>query len=195
MAFAPEFELKFALKSAAMTLVMLATLSAAAPAAEWSMVSEESELAFAAFYEGEEAPGKFDSFDAALSFEPETGEGSLAVTVDLASVDMFSADINAEIVKPEWLDAVGAREAVFESTSIEAIGDGAYVARGTLSIKGFARDVEAPFRWREDGDRAVLEGETTVDRTTFGIGMGEWEEGPIGTAIAVRYTVLFERAE
>ncbi len=191
MAFAPGF----ALKSAALTLVMLATLSAAAPAAEWTMVPEDSELAFAAFYEGEEAPGKFDSFDAALSFVPATGEGSLTVTVDLASVDMFSADINAEIIKPEWLDAAGAREAVFESTRIEAAGDDTYAAHGTLTIKGFSRDVEVPFRWREDGDGAVLEGETTVDRTAFGIGMGEWEEGPIGTAIAVRYMVAFRPAE
>lgn len=191
MAFAPGF----ALKSAALTLVMLATLSAAAPAAEWTMVPEDSELAFAAFYEGEEAPGKFDSFDAALSFVPATGEGSLTVTVDLASVDMFSADINAEIIKPEWLDAAGAREAVFEGTRIEAAGDDTYVAHGTLTIKSFSRDVEVPFRWREDGDGAVLEGETTVDRTAFGIGMGEWEEGPIGTAIAVRYMVAFRPAE
>lgn len=179
----------------ASAFLLLASLCTATPAAEWTMVPEESELAFAAFYEGEEAPGKFDRFDAALSFEPETGEGSLTVTVDLASVDMFSADINAEIVKPEWLDAVGAREAVFQGTRIEAAGDEAFVAHGTLTIKGFSHTVEVPFRWREDGDGAVLEGATIVDRTTFGIGMGEWEEGPIGTTIAVRYMVAFRPAE
>ena len=74
--------------------------------------------------------------------------------------------------------------AIYTSESIEAGGDGGYVAEGHLDLKGLRLPLAVPLQWRESDGRAEMRGELVIDRTRFNVGSGEWATGePIGTGV------------
>jgi polyisoprenoid-binding protein YceI len=178
-----------------LTVVALAWASAA-NGADWKMDPAGSRLEFTATYEREAAPGIFKQFDTRLRFDPQRPEGSeLHVTVALASADMNSSDVNVAIRDPDWFDVARFPQAEFRATDIRRAQPGRYLARGVLNLKGVKRELEVPFSWNTSGDAATLEGELTLNRTTFNIGIGEWATGsPIGLDIKVKYRVKLRRA-
>jgi len=161
------------------------------PAGDWEMVADRSNLRFAATYEGQPAPGEFGELDVDLRFDPDAPErGHLKVRVPLGSADMGGAEVNRAIREPAWLNLAEFERAVFVSDAIRAQGEDRFLAVGELRLKGTKEPVEVPFHWHRKDERAVLEGETTIRRTRFGIGTGEWATGdPIGLDIRVRYKV------
>src|SRR5215470_11324549 len=146
-----------------------------AAAADWKMDPGGSRLEFVATFEKNPAPGVFKEFDTRLSFDPEKpAGGSLHVTVKVTSADMNIPDVNKEIRNKDWFDYSGFPRAEFHSTDLRRDGKG-YVARGTLELKGVKQPVEVPFTWTASGDGALMEGELTLKRGVFGIGLGEWK--------------------
>ncbi|MEJ8567492.1 YceI family protein [Elongatibacter sediminis] len=160
----------------------------------WRSVATPSRLAFEARYEGAAAPGLFHRFDVCAVFDPrDPVTGTLTVTVDVTSADMDSGDLNQAITEPVWFDSGTHPRARFVSESIEVAENGAFVARGTLRLKGVTRPIDVPFSWQIDGERARLRGALSLQRTEFGIGSGEWSaDGPIGHEVNVRYDVSLE---
>jgi polyisoprenoid-binding protein YceI len=70
--------------------------------------------------------------------------------------------------------------ALFRSTSIRSLGDGRYVAKGTLSIRNRERDIELQFvRSETTAEKMLIDGSLLIHRTEFGIGGGEWNEGGV----------------
>ena len=166
-----------------------------AEASSWQPLGAQSSLGFVATYEGDPAPGVFHVFRAALNFDPgRPTKGNLQVRVDLASADMRSADINAAIHGPLWLASASRRWAEFDSSDIRRSGPHRYVATGVLTLKGHRGTIAVPFSWTLQGDEAVLEGMTSVDRTVFDVGSGEWARpDQIGVHITLHYRVAFRR--
>jgi polyisoprenoid-binding protein YceI len=160
-------------------------------AADWAMDRTTSTLSFVARYEGAPAPGRFRNFDIQLRFDPRRPEqGHLQVSVDVASVDMESADINAAIRGAEWLNVERHRRAEFDSRQISRDQAGSYLAQGTLRLKGIERKLVVPFVWRSSGPSATMTGHFHLDRTAFHIGTGEWSDGTtIGLEVEVRFEV------
>ncbi len=163
----------------------------AAPAGDWEMVPERSELRFTATYEGQPAPGEFGELDVDLRFDPDSPEsGHLRVRVALGSADMGGAEVNQAIRDRAWLNLAEFDRAVFVSDAIRAQGEDRFLAVGELRLKGRKEPVEVPFHWHREDDRAILRGEVTIRRTRFGIGTGEWATGdPIGLDVQVRYKI------
>src|SRR5213594_3030563 len=155
---------------------LLAFAPRPAHAGDWKMDPAGSKLEFIATFEKAAAPGEFKEFDARLRFDPDKPAGSrLEVTVKVTSADMNVADVNKEIRGKDWFDYAGFPQAEFHSTDLRRIEGNRYVARGTLTLKGVRQQVEVPFSWTGAGDGAVMEGEFTLQRGTFGIGLGEWK--------------------
>lgn len=181
------------------TAVLAASLALAvadpARAAQWTMEAAASRLEFAATFEKAAATGVFRTFDARLRFDADKpAEGQLEVTIAVDSADMNSAEVNRAIGGPEWFDFARHPRAGFRAADIRRTGTQRYLARGTLDLKGARRTVEVPFTWTETGDAARLEGELVVDRTTFGIGTGEWAATRvIGADVRIRFDVRLRR--
>lgn len=177
------------------SVVVVGCLSFPVFAASWQPVAGEGRLAFVATYEGAQAPGVFHDFETTLTFDPDHPEaGRLQVRVDLGSADMRSADINEAIHGPSWLAVTSDRWAEFDSTAIRPSGSHRFIATGTLTLKGNRHPVQVPFTWTEQGGGAVLEGSTTVDRTAFDVGSGEWARpDEVGVKVEVRYHVVFRQ--
>jgi polyisoprenoid-binding protein YceI len=185
------------MKNILVLCVFLAASPASFPvrAADWKMDPSASKLEFVATFEKNPAPGVFKEFDARLSFDPaKPAGGSLHVTIKVASADMNIADVNKEIRNKEWFDYSGFPQAEFHSTDLR--GDGKrYVARGTLTLKGVKQALEVPFTWAPSGDGATMEGELTLKRGDFGIGLGEWKAtDTIGADVKVKFKVKLKKA-
>jgi len=176
--------------------LLAANAFAVASAADWKMDPTGSRLEFAATFEKAPAPGVFKEFDARLRFDPDKpGSGALDVTIDVASADMSSADVNAAIRGPEWFDFAKFPRAEFHATEIRRVGADRYLARGKLSLKGATQAVEVPFKWTPSADGATMEGEFVVKRGAFGIGTGEWSATDvIGADVNVKFLVRLRKS-
>ena len=166
-----------------------------AQAADWKMDPAGSKLEFIATFEKTPAPGEFKEFDARLRFDPEKpAGGSLDVTIKVTSADMNIPDVNKEIRGKDWFDYAGFPKAEFHSTDLRRDGK-RYVARGTLTLKGVKQPVEVPFTWTAAGGGAAMEGEFTLKRGAFGIGLGEWKAtDTIGADVKVKFKVKLRKA-
>ena len=69
-----------------------------------------------------------------------------------------------------------------------------FVADGTLDLRGVKKPVSLPFGLKIDGDTATARGVTTLDRTAFGVGQGEWAStDQIGGKVKVSFTITAKR--
>jgi polyisoprenoid-binding protein YceI len=166
-----------------------------AQGADWKMDPRGSKLEFIATFEKTPAPGVFKEFDARLRFDPDKPAGSsLDVTIKVTSADMNIADVNKEIRGKDWFDYAGFPQAEFRSTDLRRTEGNRYVARGMLSLKGVKQPVEVPFTWTASGDGAAMEGEFTLKRSVFGIGLGEWKgSDTIGADVIVKFKLKLRK--
>ena len=180
-----------------LSLLSLCGLLLAVPAlaADWKTDPAGSKLEFIATFEKTPVPGVFKEFDARLRFDPDKpAGGSLDVAIKVASADMNIPDVNKEIRGKDWFDYAGFPQAEFHSTDLRRSGGNRYVARGTLVLKGVKQAVEVPFTWTGSADGAVMEGEFTVKRGAFGIGLGEWAAADvIGADVKVKFKVKLRK--
>jgi polyisoprenoid-binding protein YceI len=176
-------------------LVLAFTGPAQAQMQDWRMDPAASRLEFIASFEKVEAPGLFREFDTRLRFDPDKPAGGrLEVTIRVSSADMNSADINNAIRGPEWFDFARFPQAEFRSSDIQRVAANRFIARGTLVLKGMQQAVEVPFTWQASRDAPVMEGETTLRRGLFGIGLGEWKATDvIGADVRVKFRVRLRK--
>lgn len=138
-------------------------------------VQKGATLGFAATWSGSSIEGRFQRWTADIQFSPEALDRSkVTVGVDLASAETGDAQRDASLTGEEFLDTAGHPKAVFTATKFRKTGEGRYVADGSLDLRGVKKPLSLPFSLKIDGDTATASGVTTLDRTTFGVGQGEW---------------------
>jgi len=184
-------------RRAALVAVGLCAAAAGAEPTTWTSAPASSALTFTAGFEGAPAPGAFRRFDASvrLGGEPPRPVG-VDVTVATTSVDMGSDDVNRAIRGPDWFDVERHPVARFAASDVQATAPGRYVAIGTFTMKGVTQPLRVPFEWNAKGDGATMSGEFVVDRTTFGIGTGEWRSTKqVAGDVKVQFSVRLRKAE
>ena len=140
----------------------------------WS-VQKGATLGFAAAWSGASIEGRFQRWTADIQFSPEALDRSkVTVGVDLASAETGDAQRDASLTGEDFLDTADHPKAVFTATKFRKTGEGKYVADGSLDLRGVKKPLSLPFSLKIDGDTATASGVTTLDRTTFGVGQGEW---------------------
>jgi polyisoprenoid-binding protein YceI len=173
--------------------LVLAFLSAPARAA--GVVVAKSEIAFTMKQMGVNFDGRFKQWKADIVFAPNALDKSKAdVDVDLGSLDLASADSEAEAKGPLWFNTAKFPVAHFASTSIKSVGGDRYEIAGKLSIKGITRDCVVPIVVKPDssGNR-IAEGGFSLKRLEYRIGEGEWADtGTVADDIRVRVRMVLE---
>lgn len=175
--------------------------SASAPAEEESappgwQVLPGGTLAFQATVNGETVDGTFGNWSADIVFDPAQPEtGSIAVRIPLLSVSSGD-DTRDTMLKGEDFFGTGTTTAQFHSTSIRPSGPGRFVAAGTLAINGVKRPLSLAFGLKVAGNKARAEGSTTLDRTAFGVGKGQWADtGQIAGPVKISFAFDARRGE
>jgi polyisoprenoid-binding protein YceI len=113
--------------------------------------------------------------------------------VVLESVDTRDYDRDASLVEADWFDIANHPEARFESTSIEAAGDGNFVAHGNLTLKGKTKPVDLTFSFGVNGNAASFDGKLMVNRFDFNVGAGWNDTYMVGKDVEVQVKLSLGR--
>ena len=152
--------------------------AAAAPAPSGPLawkVAPGSSLNFETKWSGDPVEGRFNTWKADILFGPDALEKSkVTVTIDMTSAKTGDEQRDASLPAGDWFDAATHPKAVFTATKFEKKGEGSFVAHGTLDLRGVKKPVDLPFKLKIVGDKAQMTGETSLDRTLFGVGQGEF---------------------
>jgi cytochrome b561/polyisoprenoid-binding protein YceI len=185
--------------AAAETAAPAATEAAAPDAAlkdpvAW-VVQKGASLTFTASWSGEAIEGQFKSWKADILFSPEALDRSkVTVAIDMASVGTGDAQRDESLPSGDFFDTAEHPKATFTATKFRKTGEGKYVADGTLDLRGVKKPLSLPFTLKIDGDTATARGVTTLDRTTFGVGQGEWAStDQIGASVKVAFSLTAKK--
>jgi len=181
-------------KSLVATLALVALGSAARAQ---GVLVDKSEIAFTMKQMGVKFDGRFRKWKADVVFKPQQLAASKAVfDVELASIDLASAESEGEAQGKLWFDSARFPVAHFASTSIRDEGGGRYQVAGKLSIKGITRDCVVPVSVKTDpGGNRVAEGSFAIHRLDYRIGEGEWADtGTVDNDVIVRVRLVLPPA-
>lgn len=158
------------------TAWLLAAVATAAVSAQ-QLLPAQSEVLFVSRQMGVPVEGRFRAFDAQVDFDPKQPQAAhIALGIDLSSVSIGTAEVEAELAKPEWFDTRHHPRATFESTGVKPAGPGRFDVAGKLAIKGTARDVVVPVTLAQAGGATTATGAFVIKRQDFRIGDGEWND-------------------
>lgn len=139
------------------------------------VVQKGSTLNFTASWSGEAIEGQFKTWKADILFSPQALDRSkVTVAIDMASASTGDGQRDESLPSGDFFDTAEHPKATFTATKFRKTGEGKYVADGTLDLRGVKKPLSLPFTLKIDGDTATARGVTTLDRTTFGVGQGEW---------------------
>lgn len=170
-------------------------LAAPALAAPWVVDAKTSRLRFTGTQAEEVFEGGFQRFDSAIDFEETAPEkGQLRIVVAMDSLEVDGKDRADALPTSDWFASKQFPTATFTSNEIRRSGAHAYVANGTLTLRGISKPLALPFTLTTQGTETVASGSVTLNRSDFGIGQGRWtNETWVKNAVTVRYEIHAQR--
>lgn len=183
-----ESELTPKVDSPAHNIQAPATPAVRQPLASWA-VEHGGRIGFTARWNDEPVRGQFKEWHATIRFSPDQlGQSSISATINLASAGTGDGQRDEMLHGGDFFDTATHATAVFTSRRIERIGGDRYEAKGNLSLKGVTRPVTLRFTLMIDGTKAKVAGTARIDRTAYGVGLGEWEStDAIAAAVAIDF--------
>ena len=158
-----------------------------APVTAWSVSYNQSELAFHGKQMAIPFKGVAGKYAADIRFDPERLEDSrVTVDIDTASLSTGDKDRDKTITTKEWFDTAKYPSARFESGVFKKQGDGSFTTEGNLTIKDKSVPVILSFTVEfipmDSGNKkALVKGKSTVKRTDFALGTGDWADTSVIT--------------
>lgn len=144
------------------------------PVKEWR-VSGGGKLAFTVDWNGTPINGTFRRWNSDIRFSPDDlAQSRIRVTIDIGSASTADNQRDDMLLGESFLNAAVHPKAVFNSSSIRLLNEDRYSARGTLDMNGKTHPVTLNFKLKIDGTRAEVAGSSSLRRTQFGVGTGEW---------------------
>lgn len=161
------------MKSAIALLALIAVMSPAM-AAHWT-VEPQSKLGFSVIWSAEPLTGEFKRWKADIDFDPaDLAHSRVVATIETGSVVTDYPDGDDGLKGALGFAADRFPAARYEASAFRHLPDGSFVADGRLTIRGITRPLALPFKLTIQGNRAHMTGKTTLLRTDFGVGQGEW---------------------
>jgi polyisoprenoid-binding protein YceI len=148
--------------------------SAPAWAAHWN-VEQQSKLGFNVIWSAEPLTGAFKRWKADIDFDPaDLAHSRVVATIETGSVVTDYPDGDDGLKGALGFASDRFPTAKFEAADFKRLPDGSYIANGRLTIRGISRPLALPFRLAIQGNKAHMTGKTTLLRTDYGVGQGEW---------------------
>ncbi len=160
--------------------------------AQQKVLPGQSEINFTSKQMGVPVEGKFRTFDAQLTFDPQKPDAAkISFKIDLSRVSVGGAETEAEIAKAEWFNTPKFPLATFESTTVKATGKNQFSVLGKLSIKGVTREVTVPVMLTQSGATTTATGSFLLKRLEFNLGNADWRDTSL---VADEVSVKFKLA-
>ncbi|MEM9706400.1 MAG: YceI family protein [Pseudomonadota bacterium] len=168
---------------------------AAAEDGAWTVDYAESKLGFKASQNGAGFEGAFEGFTATIVFDPaEVSASSIEVVVDMSTAKTGDRQKDQALPGSDWFRVKDHPQATYRQASMNDLGDGDYESVGTLTMRGVSKDVTLAFSLAIDGDTATAEGTTTIIRSDFGVGQGQFSEGKwVSLEVEIPFKIVASR--
>jgi polyisoprenoid-binding protein YceI len=142
----------------------------------WKIVPNESNITFTATQNNAPVSGEFKSFSGTIQFDPnDLKESIIKIVVDLNSLTTAYKEVGDTLKTQPWFDIQVFPHATFSANQFEKTGNNSYQAKGTLSLRDKSLPVALTFTLDTYTDtKAHAKGSTTLSRTAYGVGQGEW---------------------
>jgi polyisoprenoid-binding protein YceI len=160
-------------------LALLCLCGAALAADDFKIDPNHSSVNFAVGHAGgiSTVVGRFTAFEGKISFDDkDVAKSTVNVAIKTASINTDVPPRDNDLRSANYFDVEKFPEITFQSKSIEKKGEG-YLAHGTLTIKGVAKEVDLPFEFKGPVDVGQGRGKVmgahaslTVSRLDFGVG-------------------------
>jgi len=179
----------------------LSTDPARAPAGTYALETRHSQILFAIAHLGlTDFWGRFDGLSGTLHFDNAAPEkSSVAISIDMTSVDTPSQWLNSELAGPNVFNAPAYPAATFQSTSVARTGPATGTITGNLTLHGVTKPVTLQVTFNGGRNSPMGEGHdlgfsatTTIKRTDFGITGMPWEP-MVGDNVTLTIEALFEK--
>ncbi|CEG57070.1 YceI family protein [Legionella fallonii] len=160
---------------------------------EWQINPEQSELSFTATQNEAPFTGMFKNFSGEIFVDPANYKASsIHIVVDMTSLSASYADLVTTLQTPDWFDSKMFPKAEFKATKFNKTGDKTYEAIGSLTIRDKTVPVTLTFTAEESPKgHALVDGHTTIKRTMFGVGQGDWAStNEIKDDVAVHFKIV-----
>lgn len=142
--------------------------------ATWSIASG-STLQFRTSWSGAAIEGGFRQFDGTIAFSPDQLDRShVEIRVHTGSVFSGDAQRDDTLKSEDWFAVSRHDTAIFKADRFRKTGADSYVATGSLRMKGLTLPLSLPFTLTITGDKAVMRGSASIDRTAYKIGEGDF---------------------
>ncbi len=136
--------------------------------------------------------GRFTTFEGKILYDgKDVTKSSVNVDIKTASVNTDNTSRDNDLRSAGFFDAEKFPDITFQSKSVEKKGND-YVAHGTLTIKGVAKDVDLPFELKGPADAGKMgkvmgaHASLTVNRQDFGVSKGG---GMVGSEVKIDLNV------
>ena len=153
-------------------------------------------LAFEFNQAGALSGGAFKRFATELAYdEKNLAASTLAVTVQIGSLDTQDEERDSTLKSAELFDAAKFPTATYTARSLDKTPNGV-VAMGKLTLRGVTRDLRLPLAIRSTAQGVEISGETTIKRLDYGVGQGEWASTEwVGDDVKLTYKVTLAKAK
>jgi polyisoprenoid-binding protein YceI len=143
--------------------------------------------------------GRFEKFNGTFKYnEKDISKTSISLSIDVSSIDTDHERRDKDLKSENWFDVEKFSEITFVSKEVRSTNSGFEII-GNLTIKGVTKEVVIKMNEASGvlkdvrGDsQVILSGETTINRTDFGVEGKRWsavKEGITGVADEVRIEV------
>ena len=165
-------------KKLSFTLLILLPVICIAAVPVWKIVPNESSLTFTATQNDAPVTGQFKNFTGEINFDPDQLSGNnVKIIVDVGSINDPYNQLSDTLKTSDWFNVKLFPQAVFQSSDFVKTGDKTYQSKGTLTIRGKTIPVTLVFSQEAyTPTKAVIKGSTTIKRTAFGVGQGQWTD-------------------
>lgn len=164
------------IKYALMSLIFPIISFAAVP--EWQIIPKESNITFTAVQNNAPVSGQFKTFSGDIAYDPnQLALSHVKITIDMGSVSDAYNQLSDTLKAKEWFDVPQFPNAIFIADKFVKTGDKTYQANGMLTIRDKTTPVTLTFTQEDySATHALMKGSTTIKRTAFGVGQGEWAD-------------------
>ncbi|MFD2532883.1 YceI family protein [Gracilimonas halophila] len=180
----------------ALSLFALSSLALTKYAAtNWTIDKAHSAINFEVTHFFTPVNGQFNDYEATVNFDPENLEESMIdVQIMVSSIDTKNERRDGHLRTDDFFNAEKWPHITFKSTSIESTGNNEFVANGMLTIKDVSKEISLPFTllgvkdnpMQENTLVAGITASTTVDRTDYTVGTGDWaSDAVIGDEVTI----------
>lgn len=150
---------------------------------EWSIDEAHSNINFTITHFFTPVDGSFEDYSSEIIFDPsDLANSSIDITIPVSSINTDNQRRDNHLKSEDFFNAQEWPNIHFESNEIEQTGDNQFVAHGELTIRDVTREFDLPFEllgvmdhpMREDTKVAGITATTSLNRTDYGVGVGDW---------------------